>query len=389
MNLYRFLVQLTSLSRKRGDRMDKRNSDNPQMCVIASLLFAFATGSSANAEMIYVDALCGSDSWTGTNPVCQDPDGPKATIQAAIDAAVDGDEVVVADGIYTGDGNRDIDFGGKLVTVRSSTGPETCIIDCEGTNCEESHRGVYFHNGETTAAVFEGFTIRNGYVGNSGGGMLIEEASPTVTNCIFTDNWAIHYCASGPKRGGAVAVLQGAPVFTDCLFFDNYARGYCHNDSLGGGLFSSGSPTLIRCVFRENTALSSCQPCPPPGFGGGMYIAEGSAVLNDCAFEYNDAGISGGGMYIAEGSGVLNACTFTENTATVRGGGLRHVNGTLSMTNCSFVGNHTASGGRGAGLFTSALSSLINCTFRANLAFNDAGGMVTVHGSAGNSLGIG
>jgi hypothetical protein len=53
------------------------------------------------------------------------------TIQAGIDAAVNGDTVLVADGTYTGVGNRDIDFKGKAITVKSENGPENCIIDCE------------------------------------------------------------------------------------------------------------------------------------------------------------------------------------------------------------------------------------------------------------------
>ncbi len=56
-----------------------------------------------------------------------------ATIQAAINAAITGDEVVVADGVYTGAGNKNLDFHGKLITVRSASGdPVLCTIDCEG-----------------------------------------------------------------------------------------------------------------------------------------------------------------------------------------------------------------------------------------------------------------
>jgi hypothetical protein len=118
------------------------------------------------------------------------------TIQAAIFAAVDGDVVIVADGVYTGPGNRDVDFGGKLLTVRSESGPESCIIDCQASSGNR-HRGFYFHTNETAAAVLDGFTIQNGYAPYnepcyySGGGILCQyNANPTIRNCILRENHA-------------------------------------------------------------------------------------------------------------------------------------------------------------------------------------------------------
>ena len=67
--------------------------------------------------------------------------GDQPTIQAGINAASDGDTVLVADGTYTGDGTRDIDFGGKAIILQSQNGAENCIIDCEGTE-QDPHRAI-------------------------------------------------------------------------------------------------------------------------------------------------------------------------------------------------------------------------------------------------------
>ena len=123
-----------------------------------------------------------------------------ATIQAAVNASASGDTVVVADGTYSGPGNRDIDFGGKNITVTSVHGAASTIIDCGGFASADgsgNHRGFYIHSGET-AAVISGFTVKNGYKfylpgivdSDSGGGICIDNNSATVQNCIVTGNSA-------------------------------------------------------------------------------------------------------------------------------------------------------------------------------------------------------
>ena len=84
------------------------------------------------------------------------------TIQEAMDAAVYGDVVVVANGTYTGPGNTDLNFQGKAFTVKSENGPDNCTIDCQGTS-EDPHRGFVFRSHEGADSVIDGFTIINGF----------------------------------------------------------------------------------------------------------------------------------------------------------------------------------------------------------------------------------
>ncbi|MEW6104474.1 MAG: hypothetical protein AB1630_11795, partial [bacterium] len=109
------------------------------------------------------------------------------TIAAAIDAATTGDTVWVADGTYTGTGNKNLTWSGKDITVRSENGPEKCIIDCE-----YSGRGFIFNNpGQNTTSIIKGFTIKNGRGGN-GAGIYCSNSSLTITNCIITENATPH-----------------------------------------------------------------------------------------------------------------------------------------------------------------------------------------------------
>ncbi len=130
------------------------------------------------------------------------------TIQAGIDAAVDGDSVIVLDGTYTGEGNKNLDFYGKAITVRSLTNPWDCWIDCEG----EGRAFVFQHN-EGPDSVVSGFTIANGRAPDTpgdygGGGIRSEYASPTIRGNTFQD------CQGGLGGGDAILCYDGNPVIS-------------------------------------------------------------------------------------------------------------------------------------------------------------------------------
>src|SRR5687767_15150199 len=85
---------------------------------LAALIALSAVAYSAAAQTTRFVAPCGNNAWTGTSEECAAPNGPKRTIQAAVNASATGDTIIVEDGTYTGPGNRDIDFGGRNIAHR-------------------------------------------------------------------------------------------------------------------------------------------------------------------------------------------------------------------------------------------------------------------------------
>jgi hypothetical protein len=306
-----------------------------------------------------------------------DGSGDFPTIQAAINAAAPGDVVELTDGTFVGDGNRDLDYHGKAITVRSQNGnPAVCIIDCEGGSTNP-HRGFYFHSGEGAAALLEGITIRKGYtVGDypyrCGAGILCyPSSSPTITNCIFSEN-----VVPGPgcwyDGGGIYCYSSSSPIITDCVFTGNAA-------GTGGGLeCKECSPTIINCVFRENSAAE---------YGGGMMASHLShPVIRNCTFVNNSAVDDGGGLKVWNTTTVaVSNCTFVGNRSSRYGGGIEFENNapggsTIANTIIAFsaAGEAVACGG-GA-----SAPALVCCDLFGNAGGDWVGCIADQYGTNGN-----
>ena len=79
--------------------------------------------------------------------------GDFPTIQAAVLAAGDDDIIELTDGIFTGEGNRDIMVPARPITIRSESDDYLlCMIDCEGSARAE-HRGFWFQDAVGTGDV--------------------------------------------------------------------------------------------------------------------------------------------------------------------------------------------------------------------------------------------
>lgn len=257
------------------------------------------------------------------------------TIQQAVDDANDEDIILVTPGTYTGTGNKNINFSGKALTLCSTDPNNFDIVASTIIDCQSSGRGFRFNNGEDTNSIIDGLTVTNGG-GSMYGAIYCYGSSPTIKNCIITNN-----------------------SMNDC----------------GGGIYCGyGSNAIIaNCIISSNTFTTV-------GYGGGIYCYKSSPVITNCVLNNNSAvgpGRHGGGICFwgnqDAGSDALVAnCIISGNSADHRGGGLYAYWSSPTFINCTIVGNTALEGG-GVGSFSRdyipervANPTLINCILRNN-----------------------
>jgi len=244
--------------------------------------------------------------------VAPDGSGDFPTIQAALDASLSGDIIELLDGTYTGDGNRDLDFNGKNITLRSQSGnPHSCVIDCQG-GPGASHRGFRFDSGEGPEATLQGLTVTGGYMAVYSGGAIwfSNGSSPTITACIFNNNQSL---ASG---GALYCASQASPAVSSCTFHHNAAVN-------GGGLFvSDAAPVIQGCTFAHNTADIG---------GAGISSYSGNFTVENTIIAY---GMNGGGVSCWSATVTLNCCDVFGNVGGDFTGclsGQEGINGNICM----------------------------------------------------------
>lgn len=276
---------------------------------------------------------------------------PYPTIRAAIQDSKDGDEIVIAPGLYRGEGNRDLDFEGRRITIRSVTPSDptvvaSTVIDCQGT-AADPHRAFKFISGERDDSRLLGLTITGGFapiasidpwLRRSGGAILLLGSSPTIDGCVFTDNRADYGGAVGcwessdpalidstfiantaAVDGAAILVRDSGPTIVDCTFQDN-----------SGTVIScsgSGAATITGCTIADNT-------------GTAIFCAQRGAVISKSILANNDilVDLNPSAVLVTSGSDVaIDNCLINGN----RGIGAMSFEGHPTFNHSTIVANET------------------------------------------------
>jgi hypothetical protein len=202
------------------------------------------------------------------------------TIQAGINAASNGDTVLVSPGTYY----EQINFGGKAIVVRSQSGNKVTIIDGIGLVGPV----VTFGSGETTSSVLQGFTIQNGSLNSStfeGGGIAVIVASPSIIGNIIRNN-------VGASGGGGINIYQGSPLVKGNTITGNTVAFTGGTEGGGIDVLTASSAQIVDNSIQNNFGV---------GFGGGIGLNNaGNVVILNNTISNNAAESEGGGIWIVK-----------------------------------------------------------------------------------------
>jgi len=211
----------------------------------------------------FIFILFGAISFIANGDTLEVPAG-YPSIQAAIDAAVHGDMVLVSPGTYY----ENIKYKGKAITLISREGPEITVIDGMQTDST-----VTLANMEGTDSVLDGFTITNGratqYYPN-GGGVACRNSAGTLLNNIITKNstYSLEMGTGGGVGGKKTVMINnlitrntankgGGAGGKKIVMLNNRITGNLSNQ--GGGIYISASAIRTRIVVNPVTKKLASQ----------------------------------------------------------------------------------------------------------------------------------
>ena len=166
-----------------------------------------------------------------------------------------------------------------------------------------------------------------------GGGVYVDGADPTLIDCTITGNIAFVY-GGPAAQGGGMYCKSSRPKLVRCRFVFNWADDYDSDAFGAGMMNEDSSPVLVDCVFENNgtwnwggamanvgasgVTLTGCTFAGNWGqYGGGAIwnaVGEGHVLTaRNCLFAGNSSGQPGGAVHLAGWRGLFENCTFAEN----------------------------------------------------------------------------
>ncbi len=273
------------------------------------------------------------------------------TIQAGINAARNGDTVLVAPGTYF----ENINFSGKSINVKSASGSKVTIIDGGHANSV-----VTFNTGEGPKSLLRGFTIQNGNSSFYGGGILVSFASPSIIGNVINNNVAC--LGGGISLETSAALVQGNTVSNNNL--SNCLGGSGGGISVGGSA-ANGGPHIIGNAIQNNSSS---------GEGGGVALnGVGSTTLQNNIIRNNSVNGPGGGVWIVNYTNVVMVQNLIYGNTSSQGSGIYFLlpsgQHNLVLVNNTIVG--TTSSAVGSAIYAEGFYDLVE--FYNNLLIGGSG----------------
>ncbi len=260
------------------------------------------------------------------------------TIQQGIDAAIDGDTVLVQPGTYV----ENINFNGKNITVASHylTTLDTSYISQTIIDGDNDGNVVRFESGEDSTTLLCGFKLTGGYA-PYGGGIYCYESGPVLDHLIISDCLAESYWGG---TGGGIYCSKSDPIINNLTISDCSAGSYWGGG--GGGIYLwNSSATILNTNVMGNTTIGGYGN---EGIGGGIYCSHDSNPVFENLLVAENTSEIGGGMYIADSSlSIFKNVTLINNTASSQGGGIYIADATTlfdSINKCNIYQNWALTG---------------------------------------------